>query len=88
MATHSSILAGEISWLEEASGLQSLGFEKSQTQLSNSATATKTQELQQICLLKPKKKINKEQILKKGKKKNKSVSTLKVLKRELYNLIM
>lgn len=39
-------------------------------------------------LLKPKKKINKEQILKKGKKKNKSVSTLKVLKRELYNLIM
>ena len=33
-ATHSSILAWEIPWTEEAGGLQSLGSQKSQTQLS------------------------------------------------------
>ena len=33
-ATHSSILAWEIPWIEEPSGLQSMGF-KSQTRLSN-----------------------------------------------------
>ena len=35
MATHSSILAWEISWTEEHSGLQSMGSQKSQTGLSN-----------------------------------------------------
>ena len=35
MATHSSILAWEIPWTEEPGGLQSLGLQKSQTQLSN-----------------------------------------------------
>ena len=36
MATHSSILAWEIPWTEEPSGLQSLGVaKKSQTQLND-----------------------------------------------------
>ena len=35
MATHSSILAWEISWTEEPGGLQSVGSQKSQTLLSN-----------------------------------------------------
>ena len=35
MATHCSILAWEISWAEEAGGLQSMGSQKSRTQLSN-----------------------------------------------------
>ena len=35
MATHSSILAWEIPWKEEPSGLQSMGSQKSQTQFSN-----------------------------------------------------
>ena len=35
MATHSSILAWEIPWTEEHGGLQSLGLQKSQVQLSN-----------------------------------------------------
>ena len=35
MAIHSSILAWEIPWTEEPSGLQSMGSQKSQTQLSN-----------------------------------------------------
>ena len=35
MATHSSSLAWEIPWTEEPSGLQSMGSQKSQTQLSN-----------------------------------------------------
>ena len=34
MATHSRILAWEIPWTEEPGGLQSLGSQKSQTQLS------------------------------------------------------
>ena len=34
MATHSSILAWRIPWTEEAGGLQSMGSQKSQTQLS------------------------------------------------------
>ena len=33
MATHSSILAWEISWTEEPGGLQSMGLQKSQTQV-------------------------------------------------------
>ena len=33
MATHSSILAWEIAWTEEPAGLQSMGSQKSQTQL-------------------------------------------------------
>ena len=33
--THSSILAWEIPWTEEASGLQSMGPQKSQTQLND-----------------------------------------------------
>ena len=32
MATHSSVLAWEISWKEEPGGLQSMGLQKSQTQ--------------------------------------------------------
>ena len=35
MATHSNILAWEISWTEEPGGLQSTGFAKSQKHLSN-----------------------------------------------------
>ena len=35
MATHSSILAWEISWTEEPGGLQSMGSQKSWTRLSN-----------------------------------------------------
>ena len=33
-ATHSSILAWEIPWIEEPGGLQSMGSQKSQTRLS------------------------------------------------------
>ena len=33
MATHSSILAWEIPWIEEPGGLQSMGSQKSQTRL-------------------------------------------------------
>ena len=35
MAAHSSILGWEIPWTEEPGGLQSIGSQKSQTQLSN-----------------------------------------------------
>ena len=35
MAAHSSILAWEFPWTKEPGGLQSLGLQKSQTQLSN-----------------------------------------------------
>ena len=35
MATHSSILAWRIPWTEEPGGLQSTGFPKSGTQLSD-----------------------------------------------------
>ena len=35
MATHSSILAWEIPWTEEPGGLQAMGPQKSQTQLSD-----------------------------------------------------
>ena len=35
MATHSSILAWEISWTEEPGSLQSMGLQNSQTRLSN-----------------------------------------------------
>ena len=35
MAAHSSILAWEIPWTEEPGGLQSMGSQKSQTQLSD-----------------------------------------------------
>ena len=35
MATHSSILAWEISWTEEPGRLQSMGIQKSWTRLSN-----------------------------------------------------
>ena len=35
MATLSGILAGEIPWTEEPGGLQSMGLQKSWTQLSN-----------------------------------------------------
>ena len=40
MATHSSILAWKIPWTEEPGGLQSMGLQKSQTQLSDKATTT------------------------------------------------
>ena len=35
LATHSSILAWEIPWTEDPGGLQSMGSQKSWTQLSN-----------------------------------------------------
>ena len=35
MATHSSIPAWRIQWTEEPSGLQSMGLQKNQTQLSD-----------------------------------------------------
>ena len=35
MATHSSILAWRVAWTEEPGGLQSMGSQKSQTQLSD-----------------------------------------------------
>ena len=38
MATQSSILAWEIPWTEETGGLQSMGSQKSQTQLSEYTT--------------------------------------------------
>ena len=38
MATHSSILAWEIPWPEEPGRLQSVGLQKSRTQLSNETT--------------------------------------------------
>ena len=38
MATHSSILAWEITWTEEPDGLQSVELQKGKTQLSNSTT--------------------------------------------------
>ena len=38
MATNSSTLAWEIPWTEEPGGLQSMGLQKSQAQLSNKTT--------------------------------------------------
>ena len=35
MASHSNILAWEIPWTEEPGGLQSMGSQKDQTQLSD-----------------------------------------------------
>ena len=35
MATHSNILPWEIQWTEEPDGLESMGLQKSQTQLSD-----------------------------------------------------
>ena len=35
MTTHSNILAWEIPWTEDTGGLQSMGLQKSQVQLSN-----------------------------------------------------
>jgi len=35
MATHSSVLAYKIPWTEEPGGLQSMGLQRSWTQLSN-----------------------------------------------------
>ena len=43
MATYFSILAWEIPWTEELDGLQSVGLQKSQTQLSNNQRTTKRQ---------------------------------------------
>ena len=45
MATHSGILAWEISRTEVISGLQSMGSQKSWTQLSNQTTTTKPSSL-------------------------------------------
>ena len=41
MATHSSILAWEISWTEEPGGIQSMGWQKSWTWLSHWTTTSK-----------------------------------------------
>ena len=38
MATHSGILAWRISWIEEPGGLQSMGSQKSWTQLKRLST--------------------------------------------------
>ena len=38
MATHSSILTGEISWTEEPGELQTIGSQKSRTQLRDYTT--------------------------------------------------
>ena len=35
LTTHSSILAWEVPWTEESGGLQSMGLQKNQTQLSD-----------------------------------------------------
>ena len=40
-ATHSSILAWEIPWTEEPGGLESMGLQKSRTQLTTETTATR-----------------------------------------------
>ena len=45
MATHSSILAWEIPWREEPGGLQSVGWQKSQTQLRHNLSTKQQQEL-------------------------------------------
>ena len=42
MATHSSILIGEIPWMEAPGRLQCKGLQKSQIQLSDKATSNKT----------------------------------------------
>ena len=40
MATHSSIIAWEIPWTEKPGGLLSMGWQKSQTRLSDEKTTT------------------------------------------------
>ena len=45
MATHSSILAWEIPWREEPGGLQSMGSQKSHTQLRHNLVSKQQQEL-------------------------------------------
>ena len=44
MATHSGVLAWKIPWTEEPGELQSMGSQKSQTQLSDSAATTTLRE--------------------------------------------
>ena len=46
MATHSSILAWEIPWTVESRGLQSIGSQKSRTQLSSLTTTTSNSSIQ------------------------------------------
>ena len=51
MTTHSSILGWEIPWIEEPGGLQSMGSQKSQTQLSNQTTVAQFyRELKRDCM--------------------------------------
>ena len=45
MATRSSILAWEIPWTEEPGGLQSMGFKKSRTRLSEQTVLTRAGEM-------------------------------------------
>ena len=40
VVTHSNILAWEMPWTEEPGGLQAMGSQKSQTQLSDKTTTT------------------------------------------------
>ena len=40
VVTHSNILAWEIPWTEEPGGLQAMGSQKNQTQLSDKTTTT------------------------------------------------
>ena len=49
MATHSSILAWEITWTEESGGLQSMGSQKSQTGLSNCLVVQQQHKNSYIC---------------------------------------
>ena len=48
MATHSSILTWEIPWAEEPGRLESMGLQKSWTQLSNTTTITMNQVVGQV----------------------------------------
>ena len=54
LATHSSILAREIPWAEEPGRLQSMGLQKSRTQLSDRTTTTNsTEKLRESEILRP-----------------------------------
>ena len=45
MATHSNTLAWEIPWTQESGGLQSMGSQKSRTQLRDTTTVTMAENL-------------------------------------------
>ena len=49
MATHSSILAWKIPWIEDPGGLWSMGWKKSQTQLIDLSTHTHSRHVVIFC---------------------------------------